>query len=78
MASLNLEEQGLLQVLERIERGEAVMAPSLRYGLASEGLIEGSRTLSPLGKRVLEELRLRYLGVDDFPTLLVAGGANAE
>ena len=79
MAPLNLEEQGLLQVLERIERGDAVMSPSLRFGLASEGLIEGSRTaLSPQGKRVLEELRVRSLGMGEFPTLLVAGGRGAE
>ena len=60
MTRLNLEEKGLLQVLEKIERGGALMAPSTRYGLANEGLIEGDpATLSPLGKRVLATLRLR-------------------
>ena len=69
MVGLNLEEKGLLQVLERIGRGGAQMSPSIRYGLIHEGLIEGDPPrLSPLGERVLEELRLRAVRLTgEFP-----------
>jgi hypothetical protein len=80
MARLNLEEKGLLQVLERIERGEAMMAPSIRYGLIREGLIEGDPpALSPLGERVLEELRLRAVRLTgEFPTFALPAIVKSE
>ena len=76
MARLNLEEKGLKQVLERVERGEVLMPPSVRYGLATRGLIEGDpASLSPLGERVLEELRLRAVRLTgEFPTFALSGG----
>lgn len=78
MARLNLEEKGLLRVLEGIERGETVMAPSIRYGLLHEGLIESDPpALSPLGERVLEELRLRAVRLTgEFPTFVLRAILN--
>lgn len=74
MARLNLEEQGLLQMLEKIEHGELPLSPAVRYGLASRGLIEGEPPVLTLkGELALDELRLRPVRqTGEFPSLRLA------
>ena len=73
MMRLDLEEKGLLRALERAERGDWQMPPTLRFGLTQRGLIEGEPAqLSMLGARVLRELRLRSLrGTNEVPAFRV-------
>ncbi|KQY52279.1 hypothetical protein ASD14_06480 [Lysobacter sp. Root494] len=61
MGRLSFEDQGLLRILERIQAGRSAAEPSVRIALLRRGLVEPGEgmTLSPLGTRVLEELRLR-------------------
>ena len=80
MARLSLEEKGLLQVLEKVERGEAPSPPSTRNGLASRGLIEGDPPkLTLKGELALDELRLRPVReTGEFPSLLLAEALRAR
>ena len=61
MGRLSFEDQGLLRILERIQAGRSPAEPSVRIALLRRGLVEPGEgmTLSELGTRVLEELRLR-------------------
>jgi hypothetical protein len=74
MARLSLEEKGLLQVLEKVERGEMPSPPSMRHGLASRGFIEGEPPrLTLKGELALDELRLRPVReTGEFPSVLLA------
>lgn len=69
MARLSLEETGLLHLLEKVERGEAALPPSTRFGLARRGLIEGvPPRLTRKGELALDNLRLRPLrGGGEYP-----------
>lgn len=80
MPRLSLEEKGLLQVLEKLERGEAPLAPSVRFGLASRGLVENEPpALSLLGECVLQELRQRAVrATGEFPALRRARQVGAS
>ena len=62
MYQANLEELGLLKVLERIESGSEPMELPVRVGLIQRGLIEPTHppTLTPVGLELLRHLqRLR-------------------
>lgn len=75
MAGLSLEEMGLRYVLEQIACGEFVpLMPSVRYGLAKRGLIEGEPPVLTLkGELALDELRLRPMRrTGEFPSALLA------
>lgn len=74
MARLSLEEKGLLQILERVERGELPSPLSVRQGLVNRGLIEGEPPkLTLKGELALDELRLRPVReTGEFPSLLLA------
>jgi hypothetical protein len=74
MARLSLEEKGLLQILERVERGETPAPLSTRHALVSRGLIEGDPPkLTLKGELTLDELRLRPVReTGEFPSLLLA------
>ena len=73
MAGMSLEEKGLLHLLEKLERGEGPLAPSVRYGLASRGLIEGDPPrLTLKGELALDELRMRPVRqTGEFPSVLL-------
>jgi len=74
MARLSLEERGLLQMLERVERGETPTPLSTRHGLVIRGIIEGDPPkLTLRGELALDELRLRPVReTGEFPSLLLA------
>jgi hypothetical protein len=74
MARLSLEEKRLLQLLEKVERGEAPLPPSMRPALAGRGLIEGEPPrLTLKGELALDELRLRPVReTGEFPSVLLA------
>jgi hypothetical protein len=74
MARLSLEEKGLLQVLEKVERGETPSPFSALQGLVIHGLIEGDPAkLTLKGELALDELRLRPVReTGEFPSLLLA------
>jgi hypothetical protein len=74
MARLSLEEKGLLQVLEKVERGETPWPLSTRHALVSRGLVEGDPPkLTLKGELALDELRLRPVReTGEFPSLLLA------
>ena len=74
MARLSLEEKGLLQMLEKVERGETPSPLSRRHALVSRGLIEGDPPkLTLKGELALDELRLRPVReTGEFPSLLLA------
>ena len=62
MQQANLEELGLLKVLERIESGREPIELPVRVGLIQRGLIEATNppTLTPVGLELLRYLqRLR-------------------
>lgn len=65
---------GLLQMLEKVERGELPSPLSVRQGLARRGLIEGEPPkLTLKGELTLDELRLRPVReTGEFPSLLLA------
>ena len=60
MYQANLEELGLLKVLERIEAGEGPIELAVRVGLIQRGLIEAGDppALTPLGLELLRHLQL--------------------
>lgn len=74
MARLSLEEKDLLQMLEKVERGELPLPLPVRHGLVSRGLIEGEPPkLTLKGELALDELRLRPVReTGEFPSLLLA------
>ena len=73
MAGMSLAEKGLLHLLEKLERREGPLAPSVRYGLPSRGLIEGDPPrLTLKGELALDELRMRPVRqTGEFPSVLL-------
>jgi len=63
----------LLQVLEKVARGETPSPLSTRHGLATRGLIEGDPPkLTLKGELALDELRLRPVReTGEFPSVLL-------
>ena len=67
MKRLELEDLGLLQVLQRIRKSEGDVVPSVRHALVRRGLIEGGErvNLTAAGELFLHALERRERAGED-------------